>query len=1100
MIKVVLFMFISFILFTSCDPNKVEESGCRDYCTAEYMKCDQYDTCVVKEDRCENRRDCLDDETCNRKTHYCEPKDLTCDNLTCNKVHQECQMIDGRGKCVCESGYTLDGESCIESIITCEDLTCDKPHQECQTVDEVAKCVCESGYTLDGESCIEEISCDLVCGNNEICIFDEENNQECICADGFYLKDESCVENPTCATVICGNNEHCIVDSDTHTTPCVCDDGFHKEENICVETTSCTDKVCQTNEECKIKDGEPICECIENYFLQNGACVTDCSHTTCGNNETCIMENTLPKCICDENSHLEEGACVLNPTCDGVICTDNGHCILENDAPVCVCDNLYHFEGEQCVLTETCTLVCENNEHCELREGTETCVCDEGFQDNDNSGLCTDACSDNSCLHGSCNDSTGSIICSCDDGWSGTTCDISSDVCLSTCGENATCETNLDETIRCICNDGYQDNDGDNICKISCEGAGNCSGHGDCDDSNGEVYCICTEGFQDKDHNGTCTPKCSLNSCGDNGVCDDATGSIVCSCDPGFTEVNGECISPCEGITCGNKGECRVDNDGDTYCNCNDGYQDDDGDLICKTSCAALDNCGTSGTCSYVNGEATCSCNDSYQDNDNDGSCMPVCDLALCSDDKYVTPASCDDSSGFPVCEYKSGYNWTYTFGGINMDSVNDSIIDSYGNIYLTGSFSETVDFDPTSVEDNRSSNGGTDIFLVRINADGTYGWTYNVGGNDNDVSYGVALDNDNNPIITGTFSRNVDFNNSVNTYYGTSLGRSDIFVVKVSKRGTFQWLYTAGGNMYDEGRAITSDSTGLYITGTFDQTVQFNNEDNNSIFTTNGGLDIFITKLNFNGSYGWTKTFGGTGYEEVNSIAINSNKLLVSGKFRGTVDFDTQNDGGELSNNNDDQNTFIVSFDNNGIFSWVKSLEGGDSTTNKIKFDSTGNIFLGGKFAGTVDFDPSSGVNSSSATGFGNAFLLKLDNNGNYIWKYILTSSGESLINSFDFNNGNIYLSGAFSGNSTLGNSTESFLTDAFLIKVNSTGSLDSTFNKVFGSTGMDSGKNIVIKSDILYFLGQFNETIDFDKGSSVDNKTSNGTTDVFISRYKLN
>jgi len=98
-------------------------------------------------------------------------------------------------------------------------------------------------------------------------------------------------------------------------------------------------------------------------------------------------------------------------------------------------------------------------------------------------------------------------------------------------------------------------------------------------------------------------------------------------------------------------------------------------------------------------------------------------------------------------------YSYTNSFEEGSVVEIQGMVLDSQNNIYYTGVFSNTVNFDLTGGTDNHNSNGGSDSFLTKINSDGTYGYTYTFGGNLEDAAYSVDVDNQNNIYIVGLFS-----------------------------------------------------------------------------------------------------------------------------------------------------------------------------------------------------------------------------------------------------------------------------------------------------------------------------------------------------------
>ncbi len=103
-------------------------------------------------------------------------------------------------------------------------------------------------------------------------------------------------------------------------------------------------------------------------------------------------------------------------------------------------------------------------------------------------------------------------------------------------------------------------------------------------------------------------------------------------------------------------------------------------------------------------------------------------------------------------------YSFTKTMGGSANDLGQSVAVDGSGNVYITGYFRETVDFDPGAGTDNHTSAGEEDIFLTKINSDGSYGYTKTMGGTDHDYGQSVAVDSSENVYITGYFRRDGGF------------------------------------------------------------------------------------------------------------------------------------------------------------------------------------------------------------------------------------------------------------------------------------------------------------------------------------------------------
>ena len=105
---------------------------------------------------------------------------------------------------------------------------------------------------------------------------------------------------------------------------------------------------------------------------------------------------------------------------------------------------------------------------------------------------------------------------------------------------------------------------------------------------------------------------------------------------------------------------------------------------------------------------------------------------------------------------------WAYNIGGISNDVGKSITVDDFGNVYITGSFSDNnVDFDPGTGTAYLSSNGGSDIFFAKYSSIGEYQWAYSIGGPYlfGDGGSDIAVDVSGNIYIIGSFrGSNVDF------------------------------------------------------------------------------------------------------------------------------------------------------------------------------------------------------------------------------------------------------------------------------------------------------------------------------------------------------
>ena len=106
-------------------------------------------------------------------------------------------------------------------------------------------------------------------------------------------------------------------------------------------------------------------------------------------------------------------------------------------------------------------------------------------------------------------------------------------------------------------------------------------------------------------------------------------------------------------------------------------------------------------------------------------------------------------------------FAWAWGFGqpGQNLADIGyDVFVDSTGNVYTTGSFQGTVDFDPGSVTFNLTSNGAHDIYISKLDSSGNLVWARAMGGNLRDGGSSIFVDSSGNVYTIGSSRSSVDF------------------------------------------------------------------------------------------------------------------------------------------------------------------------------------------------------------------------------------------------------------------------------------------------------------------------------------------------------
>src|SRR5678810_531363 len=210
-----------------------------------------------------------------------------------------------------------------------------------------------------------------------------------------------------------------------------------------------------------------------------------------------------------------------------------------------------------------------------------------------------------------------------------------------------------------------------------------------------------------------------------------------------------------------------------------------------------------------------------------------------------------------------ANFKWAKQMGGRGADAAGASIaVDADGNVYTTGGFSGTADFDPGPGTYNLTSAGTYDMFIFKLDSSGNFIWAKQMGGNsslDHVSVSSITLDAAGNIYSTGTFQGTVDFDPAPGVFTLSAIGNfrtSASFVLKLDADGNFIWAKQTGGETEGGGgRSIVTDAAGnVYTSGVFQWVQDF--DPGPAIFNLDGGSDrdIYITKFDADGNFIWAK------------------------------------------------------------------------------------------------------------------------------------------------------------------------------------------------------------------------------------------------------
>jgi hypothetical protein len=468
-------------------------------------------------------------------------------------------------------------------------------------------------------------------------------------------------------------------------------------------------------------------------------------------------------------------------------------------------------------------------------------------------------------------------------------------------------------------------------------------------------------------------------------------------------------------------------------------------------------------------------------------------------------------------------WQWVKSMGGIGDEGGSSIAIDraGSGNVYTTGGFNGTVDFNPGAPVFNLTSAGGIDIFISKSDSSGNFVWAKAIGGTGWDQGICTTIDPSGSGYVytTGNFQGIVDFDPGAGIFNLTSIGPNDFFISKLDSSGNFIWAKQMGGTDAASSSSIAiapSGSSDVYTTGSFYGTIDFDPGPGVFNLTSTGNSDIFISKLDSSGNFLWAKGMEGTGaisYDRGVSIAVDpagSGSLYTTGQFQETIDFDPGVGVFNLTSSGHSYDIYICKLDSSGNFLWAKQMGGTDSDWGQsVAIDPEGNsVYTIGTFEGTVDFDPGAGIFNLTSVGFLDTFISKLDSSGNFTWVKVIGGVsyeyGES-ITIDPAGSGDIYTTGTFQDTVDFDPGTGVFILttggigdpDIYISK------LDSSGNFVWAKSAGEyyhyeySSSIALDASGNTYITGSFDGTSIAFGNITLMNADSNGTySDIFIAK----
>lgn len=291
---------------------------------------------------------------------------------------------------------------------------------------------------------------------------------------------------------------------------------------------------------------------------------------------------------------------------------------------------------------------------------------------------------------------------------------------------------------------------------------------------------------------------------------------------------------------------------------------------------------------------------------------------------------------------------WSKTFGGSNYEE-SEVIRQTTDGGFVVAGYTVSTDGDVFG------NHGGADFWVLKLNAQGNVQWKKLFGGSQSDVPSDIQPLPDGGYYISGYTASN---DHDVSGQHG----EVDGWIIKISAQGALEWQKTLGGSKRDyfESVAVTPDQ-GCILAG-------HSKSSDGDVSENFGDIDFWVVKLDSTGALQWERSFGGSGQELANTVAV-----CVEGGY--VVAGEVFSMDGHITEHHGNSDYWVIKLDNNGEIAWQKTYGGLNAESARdIKQTFDG---------GYVAIGMTGSVNSGQVQGNGDKGLIDY-------WVIKITATGE--------------------------------------------------------------------------------------------------------------
>ncbi|MDX2070267.1 MAG: T9SS type A sorting domain-containing protein [Haliscomenobacter sp.] len=284
--------------------------------------------------------------------------------------------------------------------------------------------------------------------------------------------------------------------------------------------------------------------------------------------------------------------------------------------------------------------------------------------------------------------------------------------------------------------------------------------------------------------------------------------------------------------------------------------------------------------------------------------------------------------------------SWAKVIDGSGLKIISDVLLNNNGNIWLSGSFSDTL-----FVEGKKwTAAGQSDLFLMRLESDGRMQWLQHHGVMGSTRLAGIAELPGRAVAGIGSFDKSVQFGNDI---FAANTSDQDLFITAWGPDGQVLWA-RKGGGVYEATPIdiVTDDKGGIYFCGNIVGVIRFDN--GLSIQSKDGNSDLFLGAFSSSGTLQWARTFTGEQVQECSRMLWQNKQIYLSGYTLGRFNY-----GGKDINPSDGFSSFLAILDTLGRPTAVEVLDAsGGLYSGGLAYSVGSQLQLAGVYRGTGNLE----------------------------------------------------------------------------------------------------------------------------------------------------